>query len=146
MSLIDFIREKGSSIFGTNDDHATQETSAINLIRQKGLQVDNLSVQVNNGAATISGLAHSQADKEQVVLLVGNINGVASVKDNLTVTTAGDASQMYTVKEGDSLSKIAGEVYGDVMSYNRIFDANKTILDDPDHIYPGQVLRIPAKA
>ena len=50
---------------------------------------------------------------------------------------------MYTVKSGDTLSKIAKEMYGDANQYNKIFEANKPLLSDPNKIYPGQVLRIP---
>ena len=52
-------------------------------------------------------------------------------------------ADFYTVKAGDSLSKIAKEYYGDAMKYPAIFEANKPMLKDPDKIYPGQVLRIP---
>ena len=52
-------------------------------------------------------------------------------------------AQFYEVKRGDSLSKIAKEYYGNAMKYPVIFEANKTMLKDPDLIYPGQVLRIP---
>ena len=48
------------------------------------------------------------------------------------------------VKKGDSLSKIAKSHYGDAMKYPVIFEANKEIIKDPNLIYPGQVLRIPA--
>ena len=51
----------------------------------------------------------------------------------------------YEVKSGDSLSKIAKREYGDANEWRRIFDANKEILKDPDKIYPGQKLKIPAK-
>ena len=47
---------------------------------------------------------------------------------------------------GDTLSKIAKEMYGDANKYPVIFEANKPMLKDPDKIYPGQVLRIPAEA
>ena len=50
---------------------------------------------------------------------------------------------MYTVKSGDTLSKIAEDVYGSASDYMQIFEANKPMLSDPDKIYPGQVLRIP---
>ena len=50
---------------------------------------------------------------------------------------------MYTVKSGDSLSKIAQEMYGNG-DYMKIFEANKPLLSDPNKIYPGQMLRIPA--
>ncbi|EXV71837.1 LysM peptidoglycan-binding domain-containing protein, partial [Acinetobacter baumannii] len=47
------------------------------------------------------------------------------------------------VKSGDNLSKIAKEFYGDANQYQKIFEANKPMLKDPDEIFPGQVLRIP---
>jgi len=52
----------------------------------------------------------------------------------------------YTVKPGDTLSKIAKETLGDANAYTEIFNANKNILSDPDKIKPGQVLKIPAHA
>ena len=55
-------------------------------------------------------------------------------------------SKTYTVKPGDSLSKIAKEFYGEAGKYNQIFEANQPMLKDPDKIYPGQVLRIPPEA
>jgi nucleoid-associated protein YgaU len=55
------------------------------------------------------------------------------------------AGGTYTVKAGDTLSKIAKEHFGDANAYMKIFDANKDQLSDPDKIKPGQVLKIPAK-
>jgi nucleoid-associated protein YgaU len=52
----------------------------------------------------------------------------------------------YTVKSGDTLSKIAKEFLGDANAYMKIFEANKDQLTDPDKIKPGQVLKIPAAA
>ena len=49
----------------------------------------------------------------------------------------------YTVKSGDTLSKIAKEMLGDANAYMDIFNANKDQLSDPDKIKPGQVLKIP---
>lgn len=59
------------------------------------------------------------------------------------VGTAGGGGRTYTVKSGDTLSKIAKEHLGDANSYMKIFDANKDQLSDPDKIKPGQVLKIP---
>ena len=50
---------------------------------------------------------------------------------------------MYVVEEGDTLWAIATATLGDGNKYPEIFEANKPMLDDPDKIYPGQVLRIP---
>ena len=56
------------------------------------------------------------------------------------------ADRTYTVKPGDTLSKIAKEMLGDTRAYMDIFNANKDQLTDPDKIKPGQVLKIPAHA
>ena len=53
------------------------------------------------------------------------------------------AATKYTVKAGDTLSKIAKEHLGDANDYMKIFNANKDVLTDPDKIKPGQVLTIP---
>jgi nucleoid-associated protein YgaU len=52
----------------------------------------------------------------------------------------------YTVKAGDTLSKIAKERLGDANAYMDIFNANRDQLQDPDKIKPGQVLKIPQPA
>lgn len=53
-------------------------------------------------------------------------------------------SRTYTVQKGDTLSKIAKEMYGSAGKYPVIFEANQPMLSHPDKIYPGQMLRIPA--
>ena len=57
---------------------------------------------------------------------------------------ASTGMQTYTVKSGDTLSKIAREHLGDANAYMAIFEANRDQLSDPDKIKPGQVLKIPA--
>jgi nucleoid-associated protein YgaU len=56
---------------------------------------------------------------------------------------AAPAATTYTVKPGDTLSKIAKEHLGNAGSYMKIFELNKDQLSDPDKIKPGQVLRLP---
>jgi nucleoid-associated protein YgaU len=60
-----------------------------------------------------------------------------------TDAPAADAARTYTVESGDSLWKIAEDMYGSGAKYTQIFEANRDILDDPDRIFPGQVLKIP---
>jgi nucleoid-associated protein YgaU len=69
---------------------------------------------------------------------------------NLSDTTNSSVSRsqpvqatIYTVKSGDSLSKIAQQHYGDSTKWRKIFDANKDIIKDPNLIHPGQKLNIP---
>ena len=61
-------------------------------------------------------------------------------------TSGTAAGKTYTVVAGDSLSKIAKREYGDANAWNRIYEANRDIIKNPDLIYPGQTLKIPAKA
>jgi nucleoid-associated protein YgaU len=56
-----------------------------------------------------------------------------------------DAGRTYTVRSGDTLSKIAQEHMGSANAYMEIFNANRDQLQDPDKIRPGQVLKIPER-
>ena len=69
---------------------------------------------------------------------------VADVKIDPNAPKQAEATT-YTVKAGDTLSKIAKEHLGDANAYMKIFDANKDQLSDPDKIKPGQVLKMPNK-
>ena len=52
-------------------------------------------------------------------------------------------ARTYTVAKGDSLSKIAKQLYGDAQKWRQIYEANKDTIKNPDLIHPGQVLTIP---
>ena len=114
-----------------------------NYVVELGLGVENLAITVDGDTATVFGTVESQSEKEKVILAVGNVAGVATVDDRLSVSNPEPEAQFYTVQKGDSLSKISKEFYGSYNKYMRIFEANKPMLKDPDKIYPGQVLRIP---
>ena len=60
-----------------------------------------------------------------------------------TAASASPSSKTYTVKSGDTLSRIAKEHLGNAADYMKIFDLNKDQLSNPDIIKPGQVLRLP---
>ncbi|HEX5819183.1 MAG TPA: LysM peptidoglycan-binding domain-containing protein [Gemmatimonadales bacterium] len=57
--------------------------------------------------------------------------------------TATAGGRSYTVKAGDSLSKIAKALTGDLNNWKAIYEANKDTIKDPNVIHAGQVLRIP---
>lgn len=175
MGLIDFIKNVGHKLNVGHDDPkpaqtapapkaaqgpSQQEIHALenrkkavaltHLVQQMGLKGENLNVQVDGEKATLTGKVDSQEVREKIVLLVGNTEGIGKVDDQLQVTRPEPEAQYearyYDVKAGDSLSKIAKQVYGDANQYHRIFEANQPMLKDPDKIYPGQKLRIPALA
>ena len=63
---------------------------------------------------------------------------------DIKATSPGQST--YTVKPGDTLSKIAKELLGDANAYHEIFNLNRDQLSDPDKIRPGQVLKVPQTA
>ncbi len=53
------------------------------------------------------------------------------------------AFKTYEIKSGDTLSKIAKNEYGNANDWHRIYEANKETIENPDKIYPGQVIKLP---
>jgi len=162
MGIFKFIKEAGVKIFGSGkeakgvatkvavegdrEDRNENEKAARKLeetIRDLNLKVENLKITINDDLAILSGHADKQSTREKVILVVGNVEGISRVEDNLTVENKEPESVFHTVERGETLSKIAKEHYGNANKYPEIFEANKPMLKDPDKIYPGQVLRIP---
>lgn len=159
MGLIDFVKSAGRAIgLGRDEPKAPQGPSPeearraedrrraaalARFIGDMGFDVDGLSVRVDGDVATVSGKVESQSDREKIVLAVGNTAGIAQVDDRLEVVKSEPEATYYTVVRGDTLSGIAKKHYGKASKYMVIFEANKPMLEDPDKIYPGQVLRIP---
>lgn len=108
------------------------------------LPVDGLRVDYDDGVAFAYGTVASEEVREKVLLALNAADGVESVEDRMVVEAAPEPEVVtYTVVAGDTLSKIALAHYGDAMAYTRIFEANRDQLDDPDRIFPDQVLVIP---
>ncbi len=162
MSIISFIKDAGEKLFGKKaatpaadpaalqaqaDAANAQAASAITAyINTQGLKVEDLDVAFDGATGTVSvaGEAADQATREKVVLCCGNVQGVSQVDDAMTTAEPADQSRWYTVVRGDTLSAISKSQYGNANEYMKIFEANKPMLSNPDKIYPGQVLRIPA--
>ena len=161
MSLISFIKEAGEKLFKSAQaapapSQPQPDAAALNATASRAIETylaaqhltaAGLSVQFDAATetVTVSGIAPDQATREKIVLACGNVSGVARVNDLLTVASGSAAESKYrAVKPGDTLSKIAKEEYGDANTYMKIFEANKPMLSNPDKVYPGQMLRIPA--
>ena len=146
MGFFDFVKEAGANLVGGGGPSDAERATALqNQVIGFGLEIGKLWIEVADDTVTVKGTAKSQADREKVILAVGNTEGIARVDDQMVVEAEEPEPEAtyYTVVKGDSLSKIAKEVYGNAMKYPVIFEANKPMLEDPDKIYPGQVLRIP---
>jgi nucleoid-associated protein YgaU len=103
-----------------------------------------------NGKLHFVGSVKTEEEKNELWNAIKTIptwkdDVVADIKVTGGGAAAGSqAGQTYTVKSGDTLSKIAKDHLGDANAYMKIFNANKDQLADPDKIRPGQVLKIPA--
>jgi nucleoid-associated protein YgaU len=78
--------------------------------------------------------------RNEIVADIQVTGGPAAAAPAAPAATGGGT---YTVKAGDTLSKIAKEHLGNANAYMKIFELNKDQLTDPDKIKPGQVLRLP---
>ena len=142
MGLWNFVKSAGKKLIGQAEaSEAPPEDALVNELNDLGLDASGLDIKVDGDKVKVSGKAVSQEMKEKVIMTVGNVEGVAAVEEDIE----GDDPTFYEVQKGDSLWKIAEETLGSGARYNEIFEANRPMLNDPDKIYPGQNLRIPAK-
>ncbi len=93
------------------------------------MEVDNSATNAANSLAALVG------DNQESVEYLRVLEEEAEVRQN--------EMRLITVVRGDTLSLIAQRSYGDPLLYPKIFDANPSILVDPDKIYPGMRLRVP---
>lgn len=129
--------------------------TVLNMIDQKKVQLQNLHVEGNQ--LVIRGIAPSDQAKtavwDQIKLLDPNasdlIADITVSQNRQQAATAGGGpstttgGQTYTVKAGDTLSKISKQFYGNAHEFMRIYYANSNQLNDPDKIKIGQQLVIP---
>ncbi|MBE2187267.1 MAG: LysM peptidoglycan-binding domain-containing protein [Rhodothermales bacterium] len=156
MGIFDFLKGVGLGPKLNPGQEAQEIKDEIN--RQIPGQIDGLNVSyAEDHTVKLFGAAQTQAAREKAVLIAGNHDGVTRVDDQLTISATTMAQQVaaaqaaapaefYTIQKGDSLSKIAGAKYGDVHAWKELYEANKEVIgDNPDKIFPGQQIRIPAR-
>lgn len=164
MAIWDFVKDAGKSVFGkaeaaepkaspapqasaapakpAQDPDTTRKVAAIKAeLRALNLDKDDVHLTLRGDTVRIDSKGADRETLEKLVLAVGNIEGVAKVEADLPEPDK--APVFHTVKKGETLSAIAKAYLGDANKYNRIFEANRPMLSDPDNIYPGQTLRIP---
>ena len=112
----------------------------------KGYRMEG-SAQERDGKLYFTGLTKSQDEVNKIWDAIKTVPDWRSdIIADIKVDPNAPKLTTYTVKSGDTLSKIAKEHLGDANAYMKIFDANKDQLNDPDKIKPGQVLKIPTAA
>nr|WP_317630917.1 peptidoglycan-binding protein LysM [uncultured Flavobacterium sp.] len=151
MGLFSFVKNAGAKVFGKKEEEtaAPEEKKQIRAqalldhVKSLGLTYNTLKISVSDDDVKVEGDVSDQSDAEKIILAIGNVDGVDQVDNLMSVTTPAPEAKYHTVVSGDSLSKIAKTYYGDMMKYPTIFEANQPMLEHPDKIYHGQVLRIP---
>lgn len=139
------------------DELKGKYSAVFRAIDQQGISLSHVHIQDNK--LYIAGTAKSEDAKNKVwdQIKQTNPNWQTELICDITVDQAAGASagqgsvqpgqqsygKTYTVQPGDSLSKIAQQFYGKAGEYNKIFEANRDKLSDPNKIQPGQVLNIP---
>ena len=166
MAIWDFVKDAGKSVFGKAEaatpkpaaaapaaapaaaqpaaqDDTQRKVAALKAeLRALNLDGDDVHLRLRGDTVVVESKGADRETLEKLILAVGNIEGIAKVEADLPA----DAPQpvFHTVKKGETLSAIAKEHLGNANKYAAIFEANRPMLSDPDRIYPGQVLRIPA--
>ena len=136
------------------DELRNKYQSVLTTADQQHIQFHHLHVQ--DDKLFIKATAPSEDAKnkfwDQIKLVNPNADDInadigvdSSRAQGAAVGGGGQGGQTYTVKAGDTLSKISKQFYGDSNEYMRIFYANREALKDPDKIQVGQELQIPAE-
>jgi nucleoid-associated protein YgaU len=124
---------------------ATQADIA-QALQAQGVSVFGLKVDTQGGVTNVSGTVQNAEDKQKAERAIAALGNTVHGHIELQVPvgqTGGAAERRYTVKSGDTLSKIAKEMYGDAGKWHAIHAANKDLIPNPDLIHPGQSLVIP---
>lgn len=116
--------------------------SVLNLGEELGAK--DGAVKEENGVLTITGTVHTEYEKNQLWDQIKEVGGAtpSDIVADIRVETS-DYYAIYTVKSGDTLGKIAKHFYEEPKKYTQIFEANTDVLDHPDKIEVGQILKIP---
>jgi len=114
---------------------------SVDIAQKMGLN----SIEERDGKLHFKGTVATQEDANKIWDAIKTIPTWSKdvVADIQAKPGATAAAATYTVKAGDTLSKIAERSLGSASAYMRIFEANRDQLNDPDQIKPGQVLKIP---
>ncbi len=148
MGLFDFVKDVGRQVFNTDAEAADNIKEHLEI---KTYGITNLEVAFDDGVATICGDCKNAAVRDSAILVAGNIQGVEKVvADDLKAPPPAaeepeEKVEFYEIVSGDTLGGIAKRFYGSASKYTKIFEANRDIISDPNKIYPGQKIRIPAE-
>jgi nucleoid-associated protein YgaU len=108
-----------------------------------GVNVSNLKVKDVGGLTAVYGSVTTESEKQKAEQAIEARVGKISNHLEVQVAAGGVGGRRYTVKAGDTLSRIAKEQYGDASQWEKIQSANADLITDPDKIQVGWTLNIP---
>ena len=143
--------------FSTNFEHSPM--SCVNLIekwRNSGKPVRIIITDLLNMEATIESFTWGERDATGDIYYTMAFKEYKKIKTQKATETAtvvpvtvretkdpeSNSGTTYTVQSGDSLWAISKKMYGDGAQYDKIYEANKDVIKNPNLIYAGQVLLI----
>src|SRR4030095_14687614 len=141
----------GGKNMATFEDLKAKYQAVLNIVQNKQIQMANLHMQ--DGKLYMKGTAPSQEAAnavwdalKKVIPKLDDVIADFPIDTTLQSARGQESSpvRMYKVKPGDTLSKISQQFFGNPNDYQRIFDANRDKLTDPNKIQAGQELKIPA--
>ena len=150
-------QDRKKETMAQEDQLKSKYSGVINAIKQEpGAQLQN--VHLENSKLLIRATVPSDAAKNRIWDQIKQVDpGFSDLTADITSQGGADqrqqqgegtrsrsAGQTYTVQSGDTLSKISKQFYGDASQYQKIFEANRDKLSDPDKIQVGQTLTIPS--
>ena len=117
----------------------------LDTIQSEGAQLQN--VNMDGSQLYVKATAKSEESKNRIWDAIKKVDPAYSdLKHDIEVSqqqnNSSPGARKYTVKAGDTLSKISQQFYGDAKKYMTIAKANN--LEDPDKVKVGQELLIPA--
>ena len=96
------------------------------------------------GAVAVAGVLVAAPQAHAAVKAPARPVAVAApARTDAVVRPDQPASRSYTVRPGDTLSVIAQRLYGNPADWRWLYDASKSVIRNPDVIYPGMVLSVP---
>lgn len=145
MAIIHFVRDAGENLIKRSKDGHVLGTDALQQrLRQMGLHIKDLDISIKDELATVTGEVRNLGEREKAIIIIGNVKGIARVKDCFSPGLEGGASPYFhTVVRGESLADIALQHYGDAEMIDQILVANYPVITQATVLYPGQKLRVP---
>ncbi|NCF61249.1 MAG: LysM peptidoglycan-binding domain-containing protein [Gammaproteobacteria bacterium] len=132
------------------------------MLRNAGIDPSSLKFEFGANSITVSGEISDESDRQKILDVLSEAPGISTIQDDMSAAApaavetpvepdteepeaapAEGGPRTYTVQSGDTLWKIAEQMYGNGSQYMKIFEANTGTLENPDQIFPGQELKIP---